>query len=1529
MFEVGYSQTNNCAFYTSVGTSSSGSSGIGPGGCNSFPGMVPTGVPVAWSGTTCAGTIVSTIVGPPVTCMTLTYSSVNTNDYATISTNTGGVLTLSGVNLGINGNVIGPYSCSGSYGTVQLTVCSSVPFSTVTLLNTGCTSGWVINCSDQSACVGSNCSVPCLITNLTASIGACVPPSSYSSTGMVEFTDQPTTGQLIVEDCNGNQDVFNAPFTSPINYSITGQTADGGPCDITAYFTADLACTQTVAYTAPICNCNIDLFNASIGLCDQNTDTYCMSGDVSFTSPPAGGTLIVEVDNGTTIYDTIINPAFVSGQTWSICGIPSDGSASTVTVYFSNDPGCTSTIAYTAPTSCACDAEIGTFTANITGSSNNNYVLCFGDQININTNNDWVGPGEMFNPPGPPYTPGVSWLMYSCPPTVALTPDPLNTVPSDPCFIGLVSNTNFADINDLFYINGYPPGTFTNNTIYFVPITMYDQIGGTYSYVNGTIPCYELGAPYAIQYLPDFTFSNVDDCLAGTATVTVNGGLPAIDGSNFTASNLLPATASFANTTATDGGTIVINGLVGGDIYSFDVVDANGCPYTVTGGPFPPLEDPGFNYPASSWCTTEAPANVNITGVAGGTFASTPAGLTLNTGTGQITPSTSTPGTYDITYTTPGACFDDSTITVSIAATPTVDPIADQTVCDGDNFVAINFTGSVGTTFNWANDNTAIGLGASGTGNIAAFAGTAPTVQTVGNIVVTPVAGTCTGATESFTLTVNPQEDATFNYTGSPWCTTDAAQNSTVTGTPGGTYAAVPAGLTINAASGQITPGTSTPGTYDVTYTTSGICFASSTVSVTIDPLPTVDPVADETVCVGSNFTAVNFTGTGTTFDWTNDNVLIGLAANGTGNIASFTGATSGGAEVGNFVVTPSTANCVGNTETFTLTVNDLDDASYAYNNGLTYCQTAADPINNITGITGGTFSYTVVSGGPTLSLNAATGDVVLATSDLGVYDITYNTAGGVGSLCPNTLTLQFVITASPAADFTLDIYCANDADPLPAYFNGGSGGTFSAIPAGLVINAGNGQVDLGASTPGTYTVNNSINVAGCAIGTYDDDITIFEVPDANITGTTTICSGDPLPDVAINMTAGAANWDVTYNFNGAPTTVNTAANPYVITGAALGTYDIIAITDANGCSTPLGGQVIIDEYQTPSMAVVNQEICEASNLLIQTFTSTPAGSTFDWTADLDVGFGLVGSGDIGSFTGVNGTPVAVVSTVTVTPTSAQGCVGLPVNFTVTVNPLPVVTFTGPAQGCEPLVVEFTNTTATAGQNCIWTFGNGVTANGCTSVTSTYDAGIYDVSLTVTTAEGCTASDTQVGIIEVYQLPEASFSFSPQEIEVDDTEVEFTNASLFATSYEWDFADNSAMSTVEHPIHLFPQTPAEYLVTLWAYNGVCEDSVQQLIIIKDILLFYVPNIFTPDGDDYNEIFFPVFTSGFDKFDYHLTIFNRWGEIIFESYDADYGWDGHYGDGGLVKDDVYIWQIEFGETMSDKQHTHRGHVTVLK
>lgn len=94
------------------------------------------------------------------------------------------------------------------------------------------------------------------------------------------------------------------------------------------------------------------------------------------------------------------------------------------------------------------------------------------------------------------------------------------------------------------------------------------------------------------------------------------------------------------------------------------------------------------------------------------------------------------------------------------------------------------------------------------------------------------------------------------------------------------------------------------------------------------------------------------------------------------------------------------------------------------------------------------------------------------------------------------------------------------------------------------------------------------------------------------------------------------------------------------------------------------------------------------------------------------------------------------------------------------------------------------------------------------------------------------------------------------------------------------------------------------------------------------MIFYVPNAFTPDGDIHNNTFLPVFTSGYDPYDYHLIIFNRWGEIIFESFNSEIGWDGTYSD-HLAEDGVYIWKIVFKENKTDKKHQEIGHVTLLR
>jgi gliding motility-associated-like protein len=102
--------------------------------------------------------------------------------------------------------------------------------------------------------------------------------------------------------------------------------------------------------------------------------------------------------------------------------------------------------------------------------------------------------------------------------------------------------------------------------------------------------------------------------------------------------------------------------------------------------------------------------------------------------------------------------------------------------------------------------------------------------------------------------------------------------------------------------------------------------------------------------------------------------------------------------------------------------------------------------------------------------------------------------------------------------------------------------------------------------------------------------------------------------------------------------------------------------------------------------------------------------------------------------------------------------------------------------------------------------------------------------------------------------------------------------------------------------------------------------------VKEELVFFVPNTFTPDNDDYNEVFKPVFYSGFDPYDFSLLIFNRWGEIVFESRNAEVGWDGSYGSNNeieMVQDGTYTWVIRYRISENKGYRKATGHVNLIR
>ncbi|PZE16033.1 hypothetical protein DNU06_14620, partial [Putridiphycobacter roseus] len=194
---------------------------------------------------------------------------------------------------------------------------------------------------------------------------------------------------------------------------------------------------------------------------------------------------------------------------------------------------------------------------------------------------------------------------------------------------------------------------------------------------------------------------------------------------------------------------------------------------------------------------------------------------------------------------------------------------------------------------------------------------------------------------------------------------------------------------------------------------------------------------------------------------------------------------------------------------------------------------------------------------------------------------------------------------------------------------------------------------------------------------------------------------------------------------------------------------------------------------------------------------------------------------------------------------------------------------------------------------------------------------------------GCVDSVLYTNYFDVIANPKAYFTYSPNSPNLQEPEVQFKNESVNAENFEWNFGDNTG-SLEENPAHIYKNVAKKYTVSLTVSEATanCFDTYKTILIVKDEILYFIPNVFRPGSGNINSIFQPQFTSGVNVYEFRMHIYNRWGELIFESFDPNGGWDGFY-NAELVKQDTYVWKIDFIESMSDKKHADTGIITVLR
>ncbi len=692
-----------------------------------------------------------------------------------------------------------------------------------------------------------------------------------------------------------------------------------------------------------------------------------------------------------------------------------------------------------------------------------------------------------------------------------------------------------------------------------------------------------------------YSYSSVTECQSGTdmsATITGDAG------GTFTS---VPAAGISLNAST---GLIDVSATTPG---VYDIT------YTTSAGPCADTQtiqvtinadqSAAYSYSAANYCQNDTDPVPTITGTTGGTFTSSPAGLSINSGTGAIDVSASTVGTYTVTYTTPGPCADASGTSITINAVDDASyTYSAAAYCVNDADPTPTITGTGGGTFSSSPAGLSINT-SSGVIDVSA--------STPGAYTITYTTGGVCPASSNQNVTINALDDASFSYASASYCQADTDPSPTITGLGGGTFSSSPAGLNINTSTGLIDLSASTANTYTITYTTSGTCPNSSNVVITVTT--TDDPsfsYSAATFCTNGTDPTPTITGTtGGSFSST-----AGLIINsGTGEI-DLSASTPGP-----YTVTYTTGGSCSASSNQNITINAADDASFSYSVS-SICQSGADPSPTITGLGGGTFSSAPAG----LTLNAGTGVVDVSASASGTYTITYTTSGP----CPSSDTFILTILDNPSySSVNTDENCGAGDGSITITASGGSGsGYLYSIDGGVTTQGTGSFTGLSAGSYNIYIEDgNGCFVTGTEIvnGTGGPTITGITVDVA------LNCNGDCNGEITVTATGGTLPYTYAWT-DGSGGSVG--GNAATITNLCADNYTV-SITDASGSGCPAVASQNLTEPSALSFdnIVTVDPTCNGDTDASITITASGGTGTIDYSNDNGVTF-QAGN----SFTGLN-----------------------------------------------------------------------------------------------------------------------------------------------------------------------------------------------------------------------------------------------------------------------------------------------------
>lgn len=263
--------------------------------------------------------------------------------------------------------------------------------------------------------------------------------------------------------------------------------------------------------------------------------------------------------------------------------------------------------------------------------------------------------------------------------------------------------------------------------------------------------------------------------------------------------------------------------------------------------------------------------------------------------------------------------------------------------------------------------------------------------------------------------------------------------------------------------------------------------------------------------------------------------------------------------------------------------------------------------------------------------------------------------------------------------------------------------------------------------------------------------------------------------------------------------------------------------------------------------------------------------------------------------------------------------------------PVPALIVVEPSNfvGCSPGNILFNNLSTPIDSTYIteWDFGDGTASFDISPRHSFVDPGIFSINLEITSPIGCYTSASFPQWIEIKESPSASFVYSPEIPSNFNPTVDFTNQSTNFVKQQWIFGD-AGRSLEQNPSFTFPDT-GKYVVDLIAiHQNGCKDTARTIIDVLPRVTYHMPNAFTPNGDGKNDLFQGKgYTDGMQ--DFELTIWSRWGELLYQTENPEDGWNGtKQNTGEDLPVGVYVYQIKYIDPRG-APHALKGFATLVR